>query len=285
MENFQARVEALVSAPAGRAFLMLAAGSGIAASVISTPRVSLEIAALALGEVSLWRTDRASVFAELDRAPTSKLQRLACAVLTSPEAQWWFEPLQRSRQMWLSREGGPPLATQLVTPTEPPTSWERYAQKPEGGFFTSTLIEGTSSVHADLAVGMGDYADRFQAGPRACWWLVARADARVFEIDGPDAWHRLCVQYGAQGEDGRLIPDWAAVAHHLDAVHLTLGGLLTAEQVRVASSAGWSRHDKWDLEQTLWLRWRFEATESLPELPQQLEPRHRVRRLLEPPSA
>ena len=123
---------------------------------------------------------------------------------------------------------------------------------------------------------LANFADRFQLGQRACWRLGAQADVRVFEIDGPGAWHDLCVQYTARGEDGRLVPDWSAVARDFDAVHLSLGGLLTSEQVRIASVAGWSIHDKWDLEQTLWLHWRFETTDRLPDLPKRLEPLLRV---------
>jgi hypothetical protein len=61
---------------------------------------------------------------------------------------------------------------------------------------------------------------------------------------------------------------------------LTLGGLLTGEQVRTSSPAGWTAHDKWDLEQTLWLRWKFISAERLPDLPAQPQPLHRTSRTL-----
>ncbi len=67
-------------------------------------------------------------------------------------------------------------------------------------------------------------------------------------------------------------PDWSAVAHDWDAVHLTLGGLLTSEQVRVESSAGWTELWGWGAEQTLWLRWCFTAVERLPVLAELPEP-------------
>jgi hypothetical protein len=240
MENLEARISSLLRAPAGRAFLLLAARSGLAPVQIGMPRVSLEIAAAALGEVSLWRVDRAAVFAELDRVSEGELADLARSVLTSPGAEWWFQALRRSSQMWLSTSGSAPLAARLVTPSRSPTSWESYAQKPADGFFTSTLIEGTSAVHAELASGSSDFVDRFQSGHRTCWRLVAAPDARICEIDGPEAWHSLCVRHRAHGPDGRLVPDWTSVARDFDAVHLTLGGLLTGQQVRISSSAGWT---------------------------------------------
>jgi hypothetical protein len=78
--------------------------------------------------------------------------------------------------------------------------------------------------------------------------------------------------------DGRIVPDWSLVAPDIDAVHLTLGGLLAAEQVPFVSAAGWSQHDGWDFEQTLWLHWCFTSLERLPDLPSVTEPvAHRTR--------
>ena len=91
-------------------------------------------------------------------------------------------------------------------------------------------------------------------------------DARIFEVDGPSAWHRLCTRYPAQGENGQLVPNWPEVAREWDAVHLTLGGLLASEQVRVEMSPGSSEHCGWDAEQTVWLRWCFTSLTRLPDL-------------------
>ncbi len=88
----------------------------------------------------------------------------------------------------------------------------------------------------------------------------------MFEVDDPEAWHALCVRYTAMGEDHRLVPNWSAVAEDWDAVHLTLGGLLTAEQVRIESVAGWTQLGMWDCEQTVWLRWCFTTAVRLPDV-------------------
>ena len=263
MQSVQAQIDALIAAPAGRALLLIAARSRLDPAGIATPRKTLEFAALALAEVSRWRIDRPAALSQLERADPHRLQSLARALLTSPGAAWWFAPLERSRQVWLSHDGDPPLAERLVSPDGLPSSWERYAQKPANGFFTSTLIDGSSGAGTALTVGTSDFADTIQSGPIACWRLDAAPDARVFEIDGPEAWHALCARYPARGEDGRIVPDWSAVASDFDAVHLTLGGLLTTEQVRIDSPSGWSQHDGWDFEQTLWLHWKFTRAERL----------------------
>ena len=99
--------------------------------------------------------------------------------------------------------------------------------------------------------------------------------------------HELCARYPSRGNGRgrylRLFPvkriapnadmdersfltvDWEAAAKDWDGVHLTFGGLLTSDSVRVASSAGWSMLMFWDLEQTLWLRWAFNAVERMPD--------------------
>lgn len=143
------------------------------------------------------------------------------------------------------------------------TKWERYAQKAQSGIFTSTLIEGTASIIAAMDEQAGDYTCDF---PLAVWYLQANPASRIYEVDGPQAWHNLCSRYPAKAvDDDRLVPDWPSVAADWDGVHLTFGGLLTSEQVRVESAAGWSEHWAWHVEQTLWLRWMFDTYQRLPD--------------------
>jgi hypothetical protein len=64
----------------------------------------------------------------------------------------------------------------------------------------------------------------------------------------------------------QLVPAWAAVAADWDGVHVTFGGLLTAEQVRVHGPDGWTALWGWDSEMTVWLRWAFVEATPLPDL-------------------
>jgi hypothetical protein len=89
----------------------------------------------------------------------------------------------------------------------PATSWERYAQKPAGGLFTSTLIGSSSSARVTIALGTSDFADAFHAAPMACWRLGVAPGARIFEVDGPQAWHDLCARYSVESMDGRIVPE------------------------------------------------------------------------------
>ncbi|HEU4793408.1 MAG TPA: hypothetical protein VFS96_07105 [Nitrolancea sp.] len=138
----------------------------------------------------------------------------------------------RRAQRWISPDDTAPDRAKLVTPTSQLSNWERYAQKPAGGFFTSTGAGETCSWLAALEY-VGESPADF---PLVQYHLEVSPDAQIFEVDGPSAWHRLCTRYPAQGENGQLVPNWPAVARVWDAVHLTLGGLLTSEQVRVEMS-------------------------------------------------
>jgi hypothetical protein len=270
MLDLEARAKALCSGPAGCGFLLTIEESALPPEVAARPEICIEAAAIAQHEIGPFMPDHGWTVATV-LAEGPRLLGFARSLLSVPEAGWLFAPLDRSAQLWISEDGAPPDPAKLLTPSAPPTNWERYAQKPANNprgsiliaFVTSTPVGEGSSVLAGAANGAGDWD--FEP-PVQQYRLRVAATARVFEVDGPDAWHRLCAGYPATGEDGRIVPDWSAVARDWDAVHLTLGGQLSAEQVRVESPAGWSELWGWDNEQTLWLRWCFTAVERLPVL-------------------
>ena len=263
MTELDGRAAALCAAPAGCAFLHTVERLGLEPEAAARRATSMHLAAEVLGSLSPWTPDHDRVVADaLAQGP--RLVGLARTLLARPETAWWFGPVERGAQEWISRSRERPDPGRLVTPTAAPSTWERDAQKPRGGLYTSTAADGTSSALALLAEGYGDYN---LPPPLVRYRLRAAADARVCEIDGPVAWHRLCARYPAAADDGRLVPDWALVVREWDGVHLTLGGLLAAEQVRVEGPTGWTEHRSWDAEQTVWLRWCFETVERLPDLP------------------
>ncbi len=200
--------------------------------------------------------------------------------MAQPAAAWWFAPLDRNAQEWIGATGAaPPQVVGAAGVKSPPDDWERYAQKPRGGVVTSTLVSAQalpaesvqwSSALAALRYFSGDYDEGDP--PLVRVRLCVSPDTPIFEVYGPQDWHALCVRYPAQDETGRLVPDWGAVAADWDAVHLTLGGILTADQVRVESAAGWSELRFAEFEQTRWLRWRFAGIERLPDITQLLDP-------------
>lgn len=261
MVDLDTRVAAFQAGPTGCGFLLVVEDSGITPEVAAEPEMSVNIAALAQRELSPWRADHDWLVSAMC-AEGTRLAGLARAALARPEAARWFEQLDRREQRWISPDGCAPYLAKLITPAGRLSNRELYAQKPAGGFFTSTATGETSSWVAALR-DVGEHPASF---PLVQYGLEVSPDARILEVDGPGIWHRLCTHYPAQGENGQLVPAWPEVGREWDAVHLALSGLLTSEQVRAETPDGWSEHHGWDAEQTVWLRWCFTRVIRLPSL-------------------
>ena len=296
------KVEELIASPAGCAFLLVLEESGAEPADAVRPEMSLQAASLAVEELNIWAPDFREIM-EYALLNGRRLKDLARAVLEEPGVGWWFEPIARESQMWISDSSGPPTASGLESPNLQMTYWERRTNKSESGFYTCTSYGGVTSFLTVMDMSevhgpVNDMAMYFEF-PLSQWQVRVSENARVYEINGARDWYRLCAEYPARSArdasdpeasdkagwdvyplravdgSGRadiatdmerwLTPNWAMVAEDWDGVHLTLGGLLTAEKVRVASAAGWSMLRFWDMEQTMWLRWTFDGVERLPD--------------------
>ena len=264
MLDVETRVAEMCAAPAGCAFLLVAEASGLTPAEVARPEVAIFVAAAGQREIQPWRGDHTELVTRA-LAAGPRLAGLARAILGQPAAAWMFAPLDRDHQLWVSEDGQAPNPAQLVTPSGKRDRWEAYARKPRGALFTSTSIGSSSSALATVEEGSTDYGPDI-APPITVYQFRAAADARVFEVSGPADWRRLCLLTPGINEDGGLVPSWAEVAREWDAVHLSLGGFLTAEQVRVDGPEGWTEHGFWDFEQTVWLRWVFSEVTRLPPL-------------------
>jgi hypothetical protein len=232
----------------------------------------------ALTEVSVWRSDHATVIEQALR-DCPRLRPLAEAILSQSGTAWWFGPLARASQMVAWGPAGSPPPTDpsdLPRPmpaTRPPTDWERYAQKPEWGVATSTAFHELSAYLVGASEEAGDLGPLPLPFPR--YLLRVASTARVFEVDGPAAWRRLCLAYPAPEPGGLMgelvVPDFAAVARDWDGVHVTLGGLLTADQVRLDGPEGPTALQGWDTEATVWFRWVFDEVTCLPDLTERFQ--------------
>ena len=297
------KVEELLASPAGCAFLVVLQESGIGTDYAIRPEISLQAAYVAIDELSIWRPDFQETV-KYSLMNGRRLEELARGILERPEVGWWFAPIDMRAQIWGSRRGETPAPTMFKPPSATPlTRWEQRTNKSEAGMYTCTSFEGKSSFLTAMDIsdvhGTNDLSMEFEF-PVKQWRLRVGDAARVYEIYGAADWHKLCVNYPARSardasdpeasdaagwgkyplaglpgdSDERgfttdienwLTPNWSAVAEDWDGVHLTLGGLLTAEKVRVVSDAGWSMLRFWDMEQTMWLRWAFDDVERLPD--------------------
>lgn len=216
------------------------------------------------------------------------LARVGALIAESSHSGWWATPLEGSAQWEVAFAGTTaaeaarmPAASTLEQwraaqvseelsnaerdrPSDPRAGWSgSWWSKPPGGLTRSTrALDGIGPVglwFVEDAMGWDSATVRQVQVPR---------DARVYEIDGPEAWADLCRRYPLEvtasrrhdwylttARNGRwVIPDWAQVARDFDAVHLTVAGYLTTagraipvDNDRMTVLAGW------DPDQTHWL--------------------------------
>ena len=267
MSDTDKRVEWMMSSVMGCAFAVSAEMSGLSADDLADPTVAIYLAANCVWQMDRWQPCHQAVWDNvLELGKTEKARRLAREAIDHPGAAWWFEDMDARRQTWLqafweanesqrAAFGAPPNSTAWARPDNPPDNWERYAQKPGGHVDMSTSTLYAPRLTSQLMTyeeRAGDYLCDF---PLAWWMMRFSDDVRVFEIHGPDDWHDLCVRYPAPGtEDDRIVPNWGAAADDWDGVHLSFGGLLTAELARFESANGWTMLDTAHAELTYWLR-------------------------------
>ena len=271
MTNVESRVAQMMASALGCAYLIDSAGSGLSPEELADPVDCLRRVAGCVHVVERWQfDDPVGAWAAIRRLALDR-ESWARTLLEYPGTAWWFEDVDFARQGWCSIDGTlndliaalPPDPVEWRRPQKPSRGWESYAQKPLGNQTTST-VRGPQLTSHLMAYDerSGDYTCRF---PLAWWTLRLTENLRVFEVRGPADWHKLCVGYPevgkdsrthrprAGGEDGRLVPNWGAVAEEWDGVHLSLGGLLTTEQNRFETSEGWSMLEFWHAEQAYWL--------------------------------
>ena len=82
-------------------------------------------------------------------------RELARALLEHPNSDWWFSPLDRSCQVWISRDGKTFLDMAWQPASEGSKAWEQKVQKPRWRISSSTLKGAASSemIAYDLQVG------------------------------------------------------------------------------------------------------------------------------------
>ncbi|HUH16082.1 MAG TPA: hypothetical protein VML35_09385 [Gaiellaceae bacterium] len=167
-------------------------------------------------------------------------------------------PLDRREQLWVSAGSkAPPAAAAVV----PPGDTDRATAKPlRGGLFTSTAELGTWGMwwcYLELHRGSTLFPP-----PWTAWRLDVAPDARVREVASAADWAALLADVG-RGSGGVLRPDWTAAAAEWDGVHVTLRAVAATQGFAVAVRAGAAAPAYWDVESTLWLRWRFGGVAEL----------------------
>ena len=257
--------QALMNSPVGAAFLLgVAANPDIPLERFAEPRASFWLAANAM---DFCDPHRDAGWPEVALREARAYARLAQQIVRHPAFKWWWEPVNLSAQAWCS--------PQMPNSPDPekafdPEAWRTPVANRDGvpdamRQATSTMLDGSSSEWTTFALGVGERVCRF---PLAVWHLRFLSQPRIWEIVGPQDWHRLCRRYPCRSEDGRLVPDWPKVAQEWDGVHLTLGGMLTTEQVLWEASGECTELRWWQCELTTWLNQLPVEGERLPGVPE-----------------
>lgn len=178
----------------------------------------------------------------------------------------WWDDLDRRNQVWVAKSRAAPerrlFEVDLAT-------MHSGAPKPKRALWTSTRT--TPSITPWL-----DHGENQAAGEVHPWAVEAPPDARVAEIHSPANWAALVRQHpcaspgviftGAKHPPAsayRLDPDWASAARDWDAVHLSVGGWLTAHDVPYEAQGVMTELRGWDMESTVWFRWCFSSASPL----------------------
>jgi hypothetical protein len=179
--------------------------------------------------------------------------------------QWWHD-MDRERQVWVGSAAEPPDQLLMVVDLDP---MHAEASKPKRAFWTSTVDPAVVSPWLEWPEGM-------LSGPSHLWRVAVSTAARVAEIHTPAEWSSFARTYAGahrafrwsgrpQSPPGsaRTDPDWSKVAEDWDGVHLSVGGLLTAQDVPYRSDGVTTELRGWDMESTAWFRWSFDSADRL----------------------
>jgi hypothetical protein len=146
-----------------------------------------------------------------------------------------------------------------------PLAKTRLKTKPrDGGLFTSTLVPGsTTTMWLMYQEPFGDHNPLFPK-PWRTYQTTTSKKARIYEANCAKSYANLVEQYALEDE-GLLYPNWEDISRDYDAVHVTISTIIAIQGLRLATTKGIIADAYWDVEQTLWLKWRFKSMRLLRE--------------------
>lgn len=223
------------------------------------------------------------------RAAADVLVPVAEALARAPGAAWWWGQCDKGTQRWLRFSSGPERPP-LVGARDALADWARSEAEGEArsaamvpfpprggspcysGTWWSTppyrrLVRTTRAVPGLPAVGLVLMEDSPPDEALEVWEVNPSPQAKVFEVDGAEAWCELTERFPMEvtlsrrhdwwrwtGWEGRwFIPDWAQVAGAFDGVHLSVAGYLEASYRALAVDGGATCIAGFDPDETIWL--------------------------------
>lgn len=267
----------LTTSPVGCAFLATAQAAGMSPDDIVEPTTALHLLGAAAEQINPHAQDLLERTVEaLSRGP--RLTRLARQLMRLPEAQAWWAPLDRERQVWTS------LSSSVRSPD---SGFYFDAPMPEpspGRFFVFTSTQVADVASLDFAWDWDMAMDPMGGeSPIPRQRMAVSPRARVYEIREFDDWRELVRAYPY---DRRITEqehifrrenpayDWAIrevkldrykAAQDWDGIHLTFGGVLLTSGIIGPVGTGWTRIVTGS-EYTHWLNRVLNSESPLPDV-------------------
>jgi hypothetical protein len=191
---------------------------------------------------------------------------IARDLLAGSAAEWWWKPLDRSRQSMVADDIDAVLGQIDGLAAE-------HATRHAIGLMASTSTWLSDDLPAAQLADPGFVARR--RSDTRCWSVSVRPDARVFEVRTAADYVRLCENYPvdvatppswrARGvtTDHTVLPDWAAIAADWDGVHLSVSGQLDATGIPIRVDTRTALWLEADSEMTLWFSNVLEVDQEL----------------------
>jgi hypothetical protein len=186
----------------------------------------------------------------------------------SQAARWWWQPLDRARQVVLSHE---PIESVLARSR---SLAEMYARSElVSGLMVNTSTWVNSKLPAALLTNPGHMAR--QPPTTKKWHVEVHASAKVIEIRSPADYLDLCERYPLSRpttnnwrEHGVqtprvLSPAWSRVREEWDGVHVSVSGHLTATGIPVRLGSHTAIWIEVDSEHTTWFTNALTAAEEI----------------------
>ncbi len=167
--------------------------------------------------------------------------------------------LQTDRQHWVGDGRQRPIVPHKELCRVPSAETDRMAIPAFwSAFYTSTAMTSGYSMWRAL-MSCDDSDAFFRRLPWHTWRMDVDDDVCVAEVKDAVAWTDLVTAYSVT-IDGMVWPDWPKIAEVFDAVHFTWPFIVAAQGLAFTSDLGVIARAFWDLECTLWLKWRFTGT-------------------------
>jgi hypothetical protein len=196
-------------------------------------------------------------------------------------------PLWADRQRWVHTgelgepctvDANPPDRRQFLPP-QPRTDGRGEAKPFHLGLYTSTVTGAGWTMwesYLEPYYGQPGRDSMTYPPPWHSWDLELDGEPlAIAEVVSAKTWVDFVAEWHSQGRDG-IVPDWAAVAEHYDAVHISASAVAAAQGLRFATELGTTAPAFWDVESTLWLRWRFSGARLVGIVdPKPVEPSNR----------